>query len=101
MAKPSSALRRSATRARSGWYSRRRLSIFTAIFFRPDRVSRQTRSKLDRLQKFCVMAVESSRFSTACHQPPGTKTVSPGPCAGGGGGARAAACVLCVHERGS
>lgn len=58
-------------------------------------VCTQTRSKFMREQKFCVTAcvptstrllqsdcglltTVSSRFSTACHQPPGTKIVSPG-----------------------
>jgi hypothetical protein len=33
---------------------------------------------LPRLAKFCVTPVVSSRLITACHQPPGTKMVSPG-----------------------
>lgn len=39
-----------------------------------------TTGKFVREQKFCVTAIVSSRFKTTCHQPPGTKTVSPGFC---------------------
>ena len=47
---------------------------------RPRTVLCQTMGKLVTLQKFCVTATVSSRFTTTCHQPPGTNTVSPGFC---------------------
>ena len=40
----------------------------------------QTTGKFVVLAKFCVTAIVSSRFSTTCHQPPGTNIVSPGRC---------------------
>ena len=43
----------------------------------PVRVFLHTLIKLFLLQKFCVMAIVSSKFITACHQPPGMNTVSP------------------------
>ena len=39
-----------------------------------------TTGKFVVLAKFCVTAIVSSRFSTTCHQPPGTNIVSPGRC---------------------
>ena len=44
---------------------------------RPFTVFNQTVGKLVTDAKFCVTAIVSSRFSTRCHHPPGTKTVSP------------------------
>lgn len=46
----------------------------------PRMVLCHTTGKLVREQKFCVTATVVSRFNTTCHQPPGTKTVSPGFC---------------------
>lgn len=43
----------------------------------PLRVDSHTRSKLVRLQKFCVTAMVSSKLRTACHHRPGTNSVSP------------------------
>jgi hypothetical protein len=37
--------------------------------------ARNTLSKLSVLAKFCVMAIVSSKFSTACHHMEGTNTV--------------------------
>ena len=57
------------------------LSSFSHLqdsFLRPALVSSQTFSKLPSLQKFSVTAIALSKLSTACHQPPGTKMVSPG-----------------------
>ncbi len=65
---------------RSGCTSRRRSRHRRAILGRPVRVDRHTAGKLTRLAKFWVMAMEFSMLSTACHQPPGTNTVSPGSC---------------------
>ena len=50
----------------------------SAIFGRDLLVRSQTVSKLVGEQKFCVTAIATSRLSTTCHHPPGTKTVSPG-----------------------
>ena len=46
----------------------------------PRTVLCQTTGKLVTLQKFCVTAMELSRLTTTCHQPPGINTVSPGRC---------------------
>ena len=50
----------------------------SANFFRSLRRLFQTSSKLLWVITFWVTAIVSSKFMTACHQPPGTKTVSPG-----------------------
>ena len=47
-------------------------------FGRPRTVLCHTTGKLVTLQKFCVTPIELSRLMTTCHQPAGTKTVSPG-----------------------
>lgn len=49
-------------------------------FGRPRTVLCQTMGKLVTLLKFCVTATVSVRFTTTCHHPLGTKTVSPGFC---------------------
>lgn len=58
----------------------RTLYHFLDNFGLPRRVLCQTTWKLPRLQKFWVIATVLSRLSTTCHQPDGTKTVSPGFC---------------------
>jgi hypothetical protein len=76
--KPSSLLRERASSYFAGSCFSKRRSHLQASFFRPERVSRQTLSKLPSLQKFSVTAIVLSRLRTACHQPPGTKMHSPG-----------------------
>jgi len=49
-------------------------------FGRPRTVLCHTTGKFVTLQKFCVTPTVLSRLMTTCHQPPGTNTVSPGPC---------------------
>ena len=78
MIKPSSLLRARASSYFAGSYFSSSLSHLQASFFRPERVSLQTFSKLPSLQKFSVTAIVLSRFNTACHQPPGTNIHSPG-----------------------
>lgn len=53
---------------------------FLDNFGRPRTVLCQTIGKLVLLEKFWVTAAVSSKLSTTCHHPPGTKTVSPGFC---------------------
>lgn len=65
---------------RSGLSSRITASHLALILGRPFRVWAHTREKDAVDAKFCVTAIVVSRFRMACHQPPGTKTVSPGPC---------------------
>mmetsp|Transcript_23014 Transcript_23014/g.65216 ORF Transcript_23014/g.65216 Transcript_23014/m.65216 type:complete len:221 (+) Transcript_23014:49-711(+) len=69
-----------ARAASSGYFSSSWHSHFHAILLRPVRVFIHTASKLRGEQKFCVMATLWWRFSTACHQPLGMNTVSPGFC---------------------
>lgn len=76
--KPSSLLSARASSNLAGSCFSRSLSHLQASFLRPARVSLQTFSKFPSLQKFSVTAIVLSRFSTACHQPPGTKIHSPG-----------------------
>ena len=57
----------------SNWHNH-----FHANRLRPVRVFIQTSSKLRAEQKFWVMPTVCVKLSTACHQPLGTKTVSPG-----------------------
>ena len=76
--KSSSLLRARASSYFAGSYFSRSLNHLQASFFRPERVSFHTFSKLPSLQKFSVTAIVLSRFNTACHQPPGTKIHSPG-----------------------
>lgn len=52
---------------------------FWANFGLSQRVDLQTSVKLWWVMTFCVTAIVSSKFMTACHIPPGTKTVYPGP----------------------
>lgn len=66
--------------ASAGSFSFSTRSHLLDSFGRPRTVLCHTTGKLVLLQKFCVTATVSSRFSTTCHQPPGTKTVSPGRC---------------------
>ena len=58
--------------------TRNAFSQICASFGRLRTVLCQTMGKLVTLQKFCVTAIESSRFRTTCHHPAGTNTVSPG-----------------------
>lgn len=63
---------------KSGWaFSslRRKLTVKRFLPFRSDF---HTFSKLPWLQMFWVIAIVKSRFSTPCHQLPGTNMVSPG-----------------------
>lgn len=57
---------------------------FSQYIFNPKTMSHtvlcHTTGKFVREEKFCVTAMVSSRLRTTCHQPPGTNTVSPGPC---------------------
>jgi len=54
------------TRARMHVHTMKRTFLATRVFL-------QTSPKLTRELKFCVTAMESSRLSTACHQPPGSQ----------------------------
>lgn len=71
---------RAATAASSASFSSRTRNHFLESFGRPLTVLCQTIGKLVLLQKFCVIAIVSSKLRTTCHHPPGTKTVSPGLC---------------------
>ena len=51
---------------------------FFESFGLPRTVLCQTTGKLVTEEKFWVTAMVTSRFTTTCHQPLGTKTVSPG-----------------------
>jgi hypothetical protein len=59
---------------------------------RPRTVLCHTTGKFVRLQKFWVTAIVTSRFSTTCHQPPGTNTVSPGFCS-------ISSCKTCMYVK--
>lgn len=70
----------SARTASSGCSCFKILYHFLDSFGLPLTVLCQTTGKLVLLAKFWVMAMVVSRLRTTCHQPPGTKTVSPGFC---------------------
>lgn len=70
------------TARRSGRCCSRIFLHLALILGRPLQVCAHTLGKEAVDAKFWVTATVTSRFKMACHQPPGTNTVSPGPCRG-------------------